>query len=196
MSLEAGRTIMTSTLRWTSADLESLPDDGKRYEIIDGELFVSRQPHFYHQLVCGHVLGLLNEWSNKSRLGVAVLAPGLVFADDDDVVPDIVWLSNSRLAAALGDDGKLHSAPELAVEVLSPGASNLRRDREAKLKLYSRRGVSDYWIVDWSGRTVEVYRRGNGALGLFATLKEDDALESPLLPGFRARVADLFEGLP
>jgi Uma2 family endonuclease len=186
---------MTSTLRWTSADLKTLPDDGKRYEIIEGELFVSKQPHFYHQHVCSKLVTLLANWSAQSQLGLAIIAPGLIFADDDDVVPDVAWLSNQQLAAALGDDGKLHSAPDLVVEVLSPGRANQRRDREAKLKLYSRRGVLEYWIVDWSAYTVEVYRRQDLDLRLLAVFGKDDRLESPLLPGFSAYVDDLFSGL-
>ena len=78
---------MTTTLRWTSADLEALPDDGKRYEIIDGELHVSRQPHLYHQDACGEVFALLRDWSKRTALGRAVLTPGLIFADDDDAAP-------------------------------------------------------------------------------------------------------------
>jgi Uma2 family endonuclease len=187
---------MTSTLRWTSADIAALPDDGKRYEIIDGELFVSKQPHFYHQRVCTNAANLLSNWSDQSKLGQAIFAPGLIFAADDDVVPDVAWLSHARLAAALGPDGKLHSAPDLVVEVLSPGAANRRRDREAKLKLYSRRGVLEYWIVDWSAHTIEIYRRQNAHLGLFATLAGGNLLKSPLLPGCSGRVDDLFAGVP
>jgi Uma2 family endonuclease len=187
---------MASTLRWTSADLAALPEDGKRYEIIDGELFVSKQPHFYHQEVCSQILRLLSNWSEQSGLGRTVFAPGLIFADDDDVVPDVAWLSHQRLAAALGKDGKLHSAPELVVEVLSPGAANQRRDREVKLKLYSGRGVLEYWIIDWAARTVEIYRRQNAHLSLFVTLVSGDALESPLLPGFSSGVNGIFSGIP
>ena len=79
-----------------------------------------------------------------------------------------------------------------AVEILSPGAANERRDREAKLKLYSRRGVLEYWIVDWQARQVEVYRREELALRLVATLYATDTLASPLLPGFACEVATLF----
>jgi Uma2 family endonuclease len=99
------------------------------------------------------------------------------------------------LAAALGDDGKLHSAPDLVVEVLSPGSTNQRRDREAKLKLYSRRGVLEYWIVDWLGQSIEVYRRQNTDLDLFATLIIGDLIESPLLPGFSKQVDAVFAGI-
>lgn len=187
---------MATTLRWTSSDLEALPDDGKRYEIIDGELFVSKQPHFYHQHTCGQLFSLLKSWSDRTRLGQSIFAPGLIFADDDDVVPDVAWLSNSRLARALGEDGKLHSAPDLVVEVLSRGSANRRRDREAKLNLYSRRGVLEYWIVDWVNRNIDVYRRQNSNLDLSATLVSGDLLESSLLPGFNAKVDEVFKGLP
>jgi Uma2 family endonuclease len=183
---------MTTMPRFTSVDLEALPEDGKRYEIIDGELHVSRQPHFYHQLVCLNVALKLRE----SGGGQASIAPGLIFAEDDDVAPDVIWISSGRLATTLGADGKLHSAPELIVEVLSPGAANEKRDREAKLKLYSRRGIQEYWIADWRRRKLEVYRREDARLALAATLAESDTLTTPLLPALACRTADLFFGIP
>jgi len=184
---------MPTALRWTSADLTLLPDDGKRYEIIDGELYVSRQPHWHHQYTCGMIFSVLNTWSQHTQAGTPNLAPGVIFADDDDVVPDVVWISQARRAAALGPDGHLHAAPELAVEVLSPGSANERRDREVKLKLYSRRGVLEYWIVDWRTRQVEVYRQQDGMLCQAGTLSAVETLTSPLLPGFACPVASLFE---
>ena len=183
---------MTTTPRFTSADLEAFPDDGKRYEIIDGELYVSKQPHFYHQRVCLNVAFKLEQ----SGSGQASMAPGLIFADDDDVAPDVVWVSSGRLSITLRPDGKLHAAPELIVEVLSPGAANEKRDREAKLKLYSRRGVDEYWIIDWRQRRIEVFRREEARLVLAATLSESDTLKTPLLPAFRCGVVDLFAGIP
>jgi Uma2 family endonuclease len=108
-----------ATLRWTSQDLERLPDNGKHYEIVDGELYVSRQPDWHHQRVCVRLSGLLDAWSLQTNAGEANAAPGLIFAEDDDVAPDVVWISRNRLATALQSDGKLHSAPELVVEVLS-----------------------------------------------------------------------------
>ncbi len=187
---------MSTTTRWTSADLESLPDDGNRYEIIDGELYMSKQPHFYHQDVCGELQGALWNWNRTANLGRVVAAPGLIFAKDDDVAPDLVWISNDRLIVSLGTDGKFHDAPELVVEVLSPGRVNERRDREAKLKLYSRRGVSEYWIVSWQSRTVDVYRRAEAELKLLGTLGETDMLQSPILPGFSCRISVLFARVP
>jgi Uma2 family endonuclease len=187
---------MSNTVRWTSADLEVMPDDGKRYEIIDGDLYVSKQPHWYHQLVCASVLASLRTWSKQTGAGVANLAPGVIFGDGDDVAPDVVWIGRERLAAALEEDGKLHAAPDLCVEVLSPGSVNERRDREAKLKLYSTRGVREYWIVDWRVRQVEVYRRREAQLELVATFRDEDVLSSPLLPEFSSAVATLLEDVP
>lgn len=183
----------TPSLRFTSADLEVLPDDGKRYEIIDGELYVSKQPQWHHQVTCLRVGALLDSWSRRSGLGEANAAPGVIFAEDDDVVPDVVWVSTARLANALDAAGHLHAPPELAVEVLSPGPANERRDREAKLLLYSRRGVDEYWIVDWRTRTVEVYRRAGEALLLMETVSGDGMLTTPLLPGFSAPLLQIFE---
>jgi Uma2 family endonuclease len=187
---------MSTTTRWTSADLESLPDDGNRYEIIDGELYMSKQPHFYHQDVCTELLAVLWNWDRTANLGRVVSAPGLIFAEDDDVAPDVVWISNDRLIASLKADGKFHDAPELVIEVLSPGSVNERRDREAKLKLYSRRGVSEYWIVSWQTRTIDVYRRKDNELRLVIVLTETDALQSPMLPGFSCPVSAIFARIP
>lgn len=180
-------------LRWTSADLEALPNDGKRYEIIDGELYVSEKPDWHHQLACGRFLFALDSWSKQTSAGQANLAPGVIFADDDDVAPDVVWISRARRDAALGVEGHLHAAPELVVEVLSWGFKNEQRDREAKLKLYSRRGVQEYWIADWRMKQIEIYRRSDLALHLVATLLKTDTITTPLLPGFACSVAALFD---
>jgi Uma2 family endonuclease len=185
-------TSMSTARRWTSADLAVLPDDGKRYEIIDGELYISQQPHWYHQRACGKIAAALDAWSRQTGAGAANVAPGVIFAEDDDVAPDVVWISQARRATALGPEGHLHAAPELVVEVLSPGGANERRDREVKLKLYSRRGVLEYWIVDWRTQQIEVYWREQLALRLVATLYPTDTLTSPLLPGFAYQVAALF----
>jgi Uma2 family endonuclease len=173
---------VTLQTRLTSRDLELMPDDGKRYEIIDGELFASEHPDYYHQRVCINVAFILEAWGREAESGQVSGAPGVIF-DDDDVAPDIVWISSARLRAALSEDGKLHTAPELIIEVLSPGDANHRRDREAKLK-----------IIDWQLRRLEVYRRDRAQLKLAATLLESDEIVLPLLPAFSSPVESLFNG--
>ena len=108
-------------VKFTSADLELMPDDGKRYEIIEGELYVSRQPSMEHQYSCNRVGRFLDEWNDESGLGVVLTAPGLVFGEGDDVAPDVVWITRERLALATDRAGHLVTAPELVIEVLSPG---------------------------------------------------------------------------
>jgi len=178
--------------KFTSADLALMPEDGKRYEIIDGELYVSGQPRFEHQYTCTQVGYLLADWNDDRNVGVVLPAPGLIFGRHDDVAPDVVWISLERLAGALDEARHLTIAPELVIEVLSPGKANQDRDREVKLNLYSRRGVDEYWIVSWMQRFVEVYRREDAALKLVATLHDTDTLTSPLLPGFSCPVSRLF----
>src|SRR5258708_5166961 len=187
-----GRKTMSTSLRWTSADLEVMPEDGKRREIIDGELYVSTQPTLVHQSVCSDTLLVLQNWSDSTGLGRAFFAPGVIFADDDDVAPDVVWMSHERLAEAVDAAGHLRIPPELVVEVLSPGAKNEHRDLEAKLKLYSRRGIGEYWVPDWRTQTVRVYRRTGEILELTMTLGATGTLSSPFLPGFSTPVAFLF----
>jgi Uma2 family endonuclease len=178
--------------KFTSADLELMPDDGKRYEIIEGELYVSRAPGYEHQFTCTKLSYYLVEWNDRSNLGIVLGAPGIIFADDDDVIPDIIWISRKRFASGTDKAGHLVIAPELVVEVLSPGKHNEDRDREAKLKLYSRRGVQEYWIVNWMAQQVEVYRREGGRLKQTETLLSQDTIESPLLEGFSCAIQSLF----
>jgi Uma2 family endonuclease len=187
---------MVVAKHWTVSDLEHLPKDGSRYEIIGGELYVSTQPHFYHQRACVKLVSRLEDWSDKAGLGLVNSAPGIIFSDEDAVAPDLIWISNARLALALNENGKLYDAPDLVVEVLSPGRQNEERDRKTKLDLYSRRGVLEYWLVDWRARSIQVYRSEGGRLVLSTTLQEGDELASPLLPGFRYHVEDLFRGIP
>ena len=179
-------------IHWTSADLDLLPESSNRYEIIDGKLFVTRAPHWGHQKATGNITAELRNWSVATGLGEAVQAPGLIFSDADNVIPDLVWISQERLASGLDTSGHLIVSPELVVEVLSSGTENERRDREVKLKLYSTRGVQEYWIINWRSPQVEVYRREKATLTLVCTLFPGDELVSPLLPGFVCAIDRLF----
>jgi Uma2 family endonuclease len=179
--------------RWTVEELEALPgEEGCHYEIIDGELFVSKSPRNEHQATKGGAYLELSLWNRQAGLGEVLSEPGVIFSRHDAVEPDVVWLSLARRAAIERDDGHLHGAPELVVEVLSPGSTNERRDREIKLALYSRYGVDEYWILDWRVQSVTVYRRQENVMRLAAALDRKDELTSPLLPGFAVRVGRLF----
>jgi Uma2 family endonuclease len=177
----------------TVADLDRLPDEpGTRYELFDGVLYVSKQPHHEHQEVTINISTDLVNWNRRTGLGRVYGAPGLVFSDIDAAAPDIAWASHTRLDQIRDEAAPLHGAPELIVEVLSPGAENQRRDRVVKLRTYSRYGVQEYWIVDRWERTVEIWRHNGQELRLATTLGADDTLTSPLLPGFAVRVGAFF----
>lgn len=186
--------MVAEQVRWNIRDLEVMPDDGgwKRYEIIDGALFVTRAPHIQHQGSGSNLWLELELWSRQTNLGKPFVAPGVVFDPENAVIPDVVWASQETLSISIDEAGHFTRAPELVVEVLSEGIQQERRDREAKLKLYSQHGVQEYWIVDWRSKQIEVYRRENAQLKLSTTLLQTDTLTSPLLPDFQCEVHQIF----
>lgn len=186
-------TVTTETkVRWTSADLELMPDDDCRYEIIDGDLYVTRAPHWKHQDVISNLTTELTLWCRQSRQGKVLTTPGLVFSDENNAIPDLVWASKKTLDENIDSSGHFTAAPELAVEVLSQTSRDIERDRQAKLKLYSRVGVHEYWIIDWQKQEVEIYRRSQARLQLVYNLFSEDDLTSPLFPEFSLKVAKIF----
>ncbi len=186
--------MVAPSLRWTTRDLEAMPDDGgwKRYEIVDGELFVTRSPHLRHQSVAMRLSLSLERWSDQTELGRTFQTPGLILGPHDAVIPDVIWIRRELLEQGLDAAGHLTVAPDLVIEILSPGEQNEQRDKEIKLKLYSRQGVQEYWIVNWQQQTVQIYRRHQAQLQLESTLIGGDTLTSPLLPGFSALVEEIF----
>jgi len=182
-----------TSVRWSVQDLEVLPqNEWTTYEIIDGELLVTRSPHRRHQQVALEIASELNAWSKKTGLGETIFAPGIILSDADNVIPDVVWVAKETMAVIEDDAGHLTRIPELVVEALSSGSENIRRDRQAKLKLYSVQGAQEYWIADRFSSRIEVYRRESGKLSLTITLQGEDILTSPLLPGFSCPVSQLF----
>ncbi|MEM1253687.1 MAG: Uma2 family endonuclease [Cyanobacteria bacterium P01_H01_bin.21] len=179
-------------VRWTVDDLDSLPETSDRFEIISGDLHVTRAPHWKHQSVAGRVYAQLLNWSIQSGLGEPVMTPGIIFSPSDAVIPDVVWASNECVETLLDEAGHLSGAPELVIEVLSKAPKDKERDRKSKLKLYSVEGVQEYWILDREQQMIEVFRREDGILVKVLTLYAKDTLTSPLLPDFSCGVASLF----
>lgn len=98
-------------VRWTTADLALFPENGNRYETVGGELFITKAPHWKHQKASTRICTALDAWSQETGLGEAVQAPGIVFADEDNVIPDVVWVSKQHLASLLDTSGHL-TAPQ------------------------------------------------------------------------------------
>jgi Uma2 family endonuclease len=175
----------------TVADLDTMPEDGNRYEIIGGELFVSRAPSITHQRVVHNLQMGIGPYLIDNPIGILVPGPGVAFDDFSSVIPDLVFVSEARRGSVASGD-RLTGAPDLAIEVLSPGAANEGRDRKVKRRLYGQYGVTEYWIVDLINRSVEIYGLREGSLELIATLYEQDELTSLVLPELRLNVSDIF----
>lgn len=138
--------------RWTVAERDALPDDGNRYEVIDGELFVSPAPTLRHQAAIGVLYRMLAEYLDRERVGYAFVAPAdVVFSPTRGVQPDVLVLPLASGRRPEHFDDVRHVL--LAVEVLSP--STARADRVAKRRLFREEKVDEYWIVDLDARTFE-----------------------------------------
>jgi len=138
----------------TYEDYVGLPDDGRRYEILDGELEVSPAPAPRHQGVSGHLFFILYGHVQERALGRVYHAPiDVILATDSIVQPDLLFVAAGR--EAIVTERAIEGPPDLAVEILSPWSD--RRDRVAKAALYARYGIRHYWIPDPVARTLEVY---------------------------------------
>lgn len=148
-----------STVRYTYADYLSIPEDtSRRYEIVDGALFVTAAPRARHQEVAGKIFRVLAELAETHRLGKTFPGPMTVHLHDELVVePDVLFVRADRLEI-VDPDGGVEGPPDLVVEVLSP--SNQTYDRNLKRKHYLENGVGELWIVDADEGTLEVWTPG------------------------------------
>ena len=177
----------------TVADLDAFPDDdGKRYELIEGELFVSCAPGLPHQLVLDNLQFQLNKYLENNPVGTIVPGPGAVFSNYDAVIPDLVFVSDERWDSILGNS-RFVAAPDLVIEIVSPGSENRARDLIAKRRLYGKYGVQEYWIIDSENRSVLVFRLQGLVLEQVSFLKHGDEITSPLLPGLVLKLSEVFK---
>ena len=177
----------------TVADLDAFPeDDGNRYELIEGELYVSRAPGIPHQRVLLNLEIGLSDYLKRNPVGILVPGAGAIFSDYDAVIPDLAFVRHERWDEVVTGD-KFTGALDIVIEILSPGAQNRKRDLSAKRKLYANYAVAEYWIVDSENQSVLIFRLREQSLEEVATLTGDDELSSPTLPDFQFQVKDIFK---
>ncbi len=175
----------------TIADLERFPDDGNRYELIDGELFVSAAPLKPHQRALKRLFRKLDEFVEENDLGEVYFAPFDVdltlpgASGDTRVEPDLFFVSKARVNII---QERVQGAPDLVVEILSESTS--RVDLYDKRDAYRAAAVKEYWVVNPGDQTVAVYRFATGEPRL--VLFPKDTLTTPMLPGFQLSVAYIF----
>lgn len=176
----------------TVDDLDAMPEDGNRYEVIEGELFVSRAPGLPHQIITGNILHQFMNYLDENPIGRIVSTPGLILSRYSGVIPDLVFYSHARGDEIIWNE-RLNAAPEIVIEILSAGRENISRDRVTKRRLYAKHGVSEYWIVDSENRSIEIHRLAGESLDLATLLRNDDEVTSHALPGFSCPLAKIFE---
>jgi Uma2 family endonuclease len=149
----------TETAPWTRHDLERFPDDGNRYEVLDGELLVTPQAAFDHQLFATRLIVALGAYLGTYGAGI-VVGPGAVIFGESELQPDVLVLPRAK-SVQLSSDWKEMPVPLLAIEVLSPTAHSRRHDLELKRRAYLRIGVQSYWVVDPPNGCVHVWEHGD-----------------------------------
>jgi len=167
--------------KFTYEDYLYLPDDGKRYQIIEGEIYTTPAPIPYHQKILLRLAQLVRNFVEERDLGEVFLAPCDVILSDEDIVqPDIFFISKERLDIITQKN--IQGVPDLIIEIVSH--YNPKIDKILKKKLYERYGVREYWIVDPEGREIEVFVLEKG--------KFHSVFESHLFKGLKVDPKEIF----
>jgi Uma2 family endonuclease len=179
-------------VKLTYEDYLQFPDDGKRHELIDGEHYVTPSPNVRHQAISGRLYLSIGGWLEEHPVGKVFYAPlDIIFTRHDVVEPDLMYMSNERAQAIAGGQW-VRGAPELLIEIGSPGTR--KRDETIKRRLYERSGVVESWVVDPGRDVVRVYRSRDGKYDRPIELSAEagGALTTALLPGLEIPLARVF----
>ncbi len=174
-------------VRFTYRDYLLLPE-GDRRELIEGEFYVVPAPTPHHQRVSARLQHALHDFVAANRLGEVFDAPiDVVLSEENVVQPDLIFVARDR--AAIVRETHVAGAPDLVVEIVSPGTAE--RDRETKRRLYFKYGVREYWLADPGAGTIEVLIPGEADFATHRVFPRGTSLSSPLFPGFSLSVEDI-----
>ena len=175
-----------STFPLTYDDYALLPQDRNRYEILEGELYMTRSPTLLHQYALIQLAWILMNHVNPRKLGQIFVAPLDVLLSEFNVLqPDILFLHHSKIPPASAKN--LQVVPDLVVEILSQ--TSIEQDRIHKKRIYARHGVPHYWIVDPENRIFEVFELAGSAYRLAAAFAGDGTATTSLFPGLAIPLA-------
>ncbi len=179
--------------KWRYADYLRLPNDGRRYEIIKGVLYVANAPSYEHQYTVLKLGRYLDEFVEANQLGVIISAPFEVHLAEFSrpVQPDVLFLNNKQ--KPVGALQSFEGSPSLIVEVISLGS--IRIDRKVKFDAYEQAGVQEYWLVDPKTRSIEIYTLSSGEYALLGQYTGDEFVESKVLIGITLATQSLFAPL-
>lgn len=182
--------VKLSRPRVSYADLQHAPEDGRRYELYDGEVFVVPSPIPLHQIAAQRFAELLRDY-RREHGGLVFISPiDIVFSEFDVVQPDVVFFQRGR-EHLIDLRQPIRVSPDVAVEVLSP--STERTDRGRKMQMLARHGVREYWLVDPADEHVEIFWLSDDVYVLSQTAASSDLARSTILPDFAFTVRQLFE---
>ena len=186
---EKARDTMTQhKLKFTVNDYMTAPPD-KRYQLLDGEMILVPSPTNRHQATLGELFTAVSQFVSRNGLGQVRFAPlDVVLSSYDVVQPDLLYVSSER--SGIITDANIQGAPDLVVEILSPGTAVY--DRGYKRTLYGRSGVREYWLVDLEASTVEVLTARDQELVTGTTYGRGDTMTSPVLPGLAIELQQIF----
>jgi Uma2 family endonuclease len=174
---------------FTYDDYLTLPNDGKRYEIIEGELYMTASPFYAHQRASHELDYLLTDFVKKHDLGEVLTAPfDVVLSMTDVVEPDILFVSKQRLHIITKKN--IIAAPDLIIEIISESTAKV--DRVQKKALYEKYGVKEYWIVDGEQQSIERFNWKEGSFTQGVVTRAGEIFESQLLKGFSFTVSKIF----
>jgi Uma2 family endonuclease len=183
--------IQTHKVKFTYEDYLLFPEDGRRHELIDGERFMTPAPSTRHQKIVGKLVRFLEEYVARTKAGEVFAAPTDVVLSDLDVVqPDLVFICAAR--ASVVTEKNIAGPPDLVIEIISQASR--KTDETVKRKLYERCGVREYCIVDPELETVDIHRLSEGRYVRAAelSLEAGHGVETPLLPGLKLELSDIF----
>lgn len=175
---------------WTYEDYLALPDDGRRYEIIEGVLYVTNAPDIDHQFAVSEIHRQVANFVQEHKLGVVLPAPFEVHLSETSrpVQPDVIFIKAENWP---GSGAKFfEGSPALVVEVLPP--SSIRTDRYVKFNAYEQTAVPEYWIVNPKLRSVEVYTLSGGEYAQLGEFAADELVKSNILDGLAIITNSLF----
>jgi Uma2 family endonuclease len=184
-------------LTYTVDDLDFMPEDTNRYELIGGELHVSRAPHLDHQRLTRNLMFQFQLYLVEHSVGEIFTTPGIIFDPQNAVIPDLVFATHETIAKNVAGkdekfDGKFIAAPELVIEIISMGKKDIERDRVYKRKLYGNFQVKEYWVVEGIFNTIEVYRLEENEQKLVKRFDLHESIETPLLANFSLKLSEIF----
>ena len=177
-------------VRFRAEDIWDTPDDGNRYEVIDGDLYMTPPPIVIHQRGAGNLYGFLWQHVRAHSTGEVFMAPiGLTLDDSNGLQPDIVYVSNER--RAIIKERGIEGAPDLVVEVLSPSIE--ARDRGVKLRRYAAAGVPHHWLLAPRTLSLEAHVLADAGYELAGTYGQGSVFSPAMFPGLDVPIDALWQ---